>query len=52
MIEPRAWCVGGQEAGRWKSGVSGERGRRMEGSGAAGPVSLSFALSLFRAQPL
>ena len=44
VIEPRAWRVGDQEAGRSKSGVSGERGRRMEGSGAAGPVPLSFAL--------
>ena len=52
VIEPRAWRVGDQEAGRSKSGVSGERGHRMEGSGAAGPVSLSFALSLFRAQTL
>lgn len=42
MIEPGRGV--GDQAGRSKSGVSGERGRRMEGSGAAGPVPLSFAL--------
>lgn len=40
-----------QGARRSKSGASGERGRRMEGPGTAGPISLPFAHSLFQAQP-
>ena len=51
VIPLRARRVGVQGARRSKPGASGERGRRTEGPGTAGPVSLSFAHSLFQAQP-
>lgn len=45
----RVWVHG---TGRSKSGVSVGRESRLEETGTAGPVSLSFALSLFQAQLL